>query len=55
MECCLIEATLIRAAKVRVYVRTSRSPWETQGRRGRSGLMKYREAAAAGRGFSTKG
>lgn len=55
MECCLIEATLIRAAEVRVYVRTSRSPWETGGRRGRSGLMEYREVAVAERGVSAKG
>lgn len=43
MKCCLIEATLIRAAEVIVYIRTSRSSWETVGRRGRSGLMEYRE------------
>lgn len=55
MECCLIEATLIRAAEVRVYVRTSGSPWGTRGRRGRSGLMEYREIAVAEGGISTKG
>lgn len=54
MECCLIEATLIRAAEVRVYVRTSRSSWEARARRGRSGLMEYREVAVAERGSAPK-
>lgn len=54
MKSCLIEDTLIRAAEVRVHVRASGSPWETRGKRGRSGLLGYRELAAAGKGFSTK-
>lgn len=54
MECCLIEATLIRAAEVRVYVRTSRSPWETGSRRGRSGLMEYREVVWQREGSAPK-